>query len=136
MRGLVVVVGTPGTFVVDPACRPEGGPKERLNVPEAAPPWRSGPGAAAVKVLRQPPPHRLDAMPERGPNPRPTALPLRFGPAGRFELQPAERRLLVDGRPVAVGGRALDVLITLAVNPDHLLTKNELLERAWPGVIV
>jgi predicted ATPase/DNA-binding winged helix-turn-helix (wHTH) protein len=78
-------------------------------------------------------------MPERGPNPRPTgqtAPPLRFGPAGRFELQPAERRLLVDGRPVAVGGRALDVLITLAVNPDHLLTKNELLERAWPGVIV
>jgi DNA-binding winged helix-turn-helix (wHTH) protein len=69
-------------------------------------------------------------MPERGPNPRPTgqtAPPLRFGPAGRFELQPAERRLLVDGRPVAVGGRALDVLITLAVNPDHLLTKNELL---------
>jgi hypothetical protein len=27
----------------------------------------------------------------------PVAAPLRFGPSQRFELQPAERRLLVDG---------------------------------------
>ena len=43
--------------------------------------------------------------------------PLRFGPGGRFELQPAEYRLLVDGQPAALGGRALDLLIALAARP-------------------
>lgn len=69
------------------------------------------------------------------PDARP-ASPLRFGPAGRFELQAAERRLLVDGRPAPLGARALDLLITLAAQPDHLLTKNELLDRVWPGLVV
>ena len=64
------------------------------------------------------------------------APPLRFGPAQRFELQPAERRLLVDGRPAALGRRALDLLIVLAAQPDHLLTKHELLDRVWPGLVV
>jgi predicted ATPase/DNA-binding winged helix-turn-helix (wHTH) protein len=74
---------------------------------------------------------------ERGitPTASPTS-PLRFGAAGRFELQPAERRLFIDGQPASIGGRALDVLITLAAHPDHLLTKNELLDRAWPGLVV
>ncbi|HSI50262.1 MAG TPA: winged helix-turn-helix domain-containing protein [Ideonella sp.] len=66
----------------------------------------------------------------------PVAAPLRFGPAERFELQPAERRLLVDGEPVALGRRALDLLVVLAAQPDHLLTKNELLDRVWPGLVV
>ncbi|WP_280151935.1 winged helix-turn-helix domain-containing protein [Piscinibacter sp. XHJ-5] len=63
-------------------------------------------------------------------------MPLRFGPGGRFELQPAERRLLVDGKPAVLGARALDLLIALAAQPDHLLTKNELLDRVWPGLVV
>jgi non-specific serine/threonine protein kinase len=66
----------------------------------------------------------------------PVAAPLRFGPSQRFELQPAERRLLVDGLPAALGQRALDLLIALAEQPDHLLTKNELLDRVWPGLVV
>ena len=66
----------------------------------------------------------------------PAAAPLRFGPSQRFELQPAERRLLVDGQPAALGRRALDLLIALAEQPDHLLTKNELLDRVWPGLVV
>ncbi len=64
------------------------------------------------------------------------AAPLRFGPSQRFELQPAERRLLVDGQPAALGRRALDLLIALSERPDHLLTKNELLDRVWPGLVV
>ena len=62
--------------------------------------------------------------------------PLRFGSAGRFELQPAERRLLVDGQPVALGARAFDVLITLTARPDRLVSKNELLDRVWSGLVV
>lgn len=74
-------------------------------------------------------------MPNTEPVPSPAA-PLRFGPSQRFELQPAERRLLVDGQPAALGRRALDLLIVLAERPDHLLTKNELLDRVWPGLVV
>jgi len=64
------------------------------------------------------------------------ARPLRFGPGGRFELQPAEYRLLVDGQPAALGGRALDLLIALAARPAQLVTKNELLDIVWPGLVV
>ncbi|MFY9513491.1 MAG: winged helix-turn-helix domain-containing protein, partial [Rubrivivax sp.] len=68
----------------------------------------------------------------------PTTLqtPLRFGPDGRFELHAGERRLFVDGRQVALGARALDLLTTLAGQPDHLLSKAELLDRVWPGLVV
>lgn len=67
--------------------------------------------------------------------PRATAS-LRFGPDERFELQPYERRLLVDGQPAPLGRRAIDLLLVLAAEPDHLLTKNELLERVWQGLVV
>lgn len=38
---------------------------------------------------------------------------LRFGAADRFELQPHERRLLVDGVPATLGARAFDLLLAL-----------------------
>ena len=72
--------------------------------------------------------------PATSPSPPTTALDsLRFG---RFELQPHERRLLVDGEPVLLGGRALDVLTVLAERAGSLVTKNELLDRVWPGLVV
>ncbi len=55
---------------------------------------------------------------------------------GRFELQPDERRLLAAGSPVRVGPHALDLLIALVERSGRLVTKDELLERAWPKVIV
>ena len=55
---------------------------------------------------------------------------------GRFELQPAERRLLVDGEPAAVGPRAFDVLVTLVERAGRLVTKDELLELVWPDLLV
>lgn len=61
---------------------------------------------------------------------------LRFGPEGRFELQPAESRLLVDGKPSGLGSRALDLLIALTAQPGQLITKSELLDRVWPGLVV
>jgi len=64
------------------------------------------------------------------------STPLRFGPDGRFELRPAEYRLLVDGQAAALGGRALDLLLALAARPAELLTKNELLDIVWPGLVV
>lgn len=64
------------------------------------------------------------------------AGPLRFGAGGRFELRPAEYRLLVDGQPAALGGRALDLLMALAARPGQLLSKGELLDIVWPGLVV
>ncbi|MBU6260555.1 MAG: helix-turn-helix transcriptional regulator [Burkholderiales bacterium] len=54
----------------------------------------------------------------------------------RFEVDPQERRLLVDGRDVAVGARAFDLLLALVERPDRLLGKQELLDLVWPGLVV
>jgi predicted ATPase/DNA-binding winged helix-turn-helix (wHTH) protein len=59
--------------------------------------------------------------------------PLRFG---RFELQAHERRLLKDGEPVALGGRAFDMLLALAERPGRLVGKRALMELVWPGLVV
>ena len=55
---------------------------------------------------------------------------------GHFLLVPGERLLLSGGKPVALTGKAFDLLVTLARNPGHLLTKDELLQAVWPGVVV
>jgi predicted ATPase/DNA-binding winged helix-turn-helix (wHTH) protein len=59
--------------------------------------------------------------------------PLRFG---NFELHPAERVLRVDGEPMVLGGRAFDLLLVLAERHDRLVTKQELLDLVWPGLVV
>jgi len=61
---------------------------------------------------------------------------IRFGPAGRFELQPQQRRLLVDGAAVKLGARAFDLLALLAGERHRTLARDELLARVWPGVVV
>ena len=61
------------------------------------------------------------------------AIQYRFG---RFVVQPRERRLLVDGQPVLAGPRAFDVLLALIERAGQLVTKDELLGRVWPKLIV
>jgi adenylate cyclase len=61
------------------------------------------------------------------------------GPAyrfGAFLLVPGERALLLDGEPLALAGKAFDLLVVLVSQADHLLTKDELLRRVWPGLVV
>src|SRR5262245_32454471 len=55
---------------------------------------------------------------------------------GRFELQPRERRLLAGGAPLSVGPRAFDLLVALVDRAGHLVTKDELLARIWPNLVV
>ncbi|MBK9702556.1 MAG: winged helix-turn-helix domain-containing protein [Betaproteobacteria bacterium] len=55
---------------------------------------------------------------------------------GRFELRPTTRQLLVDEQPATLGARAFDLLLALIERRDRLVTKNELLELVWPGLIV
>src|SRR5712672_2211184 len=59
--------------------------------------------------------------------------PYRFG---TFELQPDKRRLLKDGAPIALRPRAFDLLVALVDRAGHLVTKDELLERVWPKMVV
>ena len=55
---------------------------------------------------------------------------------GSFQLFPAQRLLLDGGQPLRLGGRALDILITLVERAGELVSKNELMARAWPNTVV
>ena len=55
---------------------------------------------------------------------------------GSYELQPAQRRLLMDGQQVLLGHRAFAVLLVLVERAGKLVTKDELLALAWPGMVV
>lgn len=55
---------------------------------------------------------------------------------GEFELERASRTLRHQGRPVPLGGRAIDLLWALVAARGALVTKDELLRQAWPGLVV
>jgi TolB-like protein len=55
---------------------------------------------------------------------------------GPFRLDLAQRELSRDGVPVQLGGRARDILYVLASAKGNLVTKDELMRRVWPGVVV
>jgi predicted ATPase/DNA-binding winged helix-turn-helix (wHTH) protein len=53
-----------------------------------------------------------------------------------FELRPYERVLYRDQQPTSLGARAVDVLSVLVAAQGRLVSKAELLERVWPGLVV
>ena len=55
---------------------------------------------------------------------------------GRFRLDLARRELRRDQRLVRLGSRALDILCVLASAGGKLVSKDELMERVWAGVVV
>lgn len=54
----------------------------------------------------------------------------------RFAVNRETGQLLVDGRPAALGSRAFEVLLALIERRDRVVTKNELLDVVWPGLVV
>lgn len=56
-----------------------------------------------------------------------------FGP---FSLSPRARVLCKAGTPVAVGSRALDILIALVDRAGEVVDHRELISRAWRGLVV
>jgi DNA-binding winged helix-turn-helix (wHTH) protein len=58
---------------------------------------------------------------------------LRFGD---IEIDPAQRKIAVSGSEAKVGARAFDLLMALVERRDRIVTKGELLDVVWPGVIV
>jgi DNA-binding winged helix-turn-helix (wHTH) protein len=56
--------------------------------------------------------------------------------SGECEIDLARRELRVLGSFVPVGGRAFQIIEVLAQSAGELVTKDELLDRIWPGAIV
>lgn len=69
--------------------------------------------------------------------PRPGAdtvdAPISFG---SFAFHRRQRVLLEEGRPVRLGSRAFDILEVLLDSAGELVTKEDLIARVWPSVIV
>jgi DNA-binding winged helix-turn-helix (wHTH) protein len=55
---------------------------------------------------------------------------------GRFRLDLARRELRRDETLMRLGSRALDILCVLASAGGKVVTKDELMERVWAGVVV
>ena len=55
---------------------------------------------------------------------------------GSFRLIPAQRMLSEDGNPVHLGSRALDILAALTERAGETVTKEQLIARAWPDMVV
>eukprot|EP01132_Coremiostelium_polycephalum_P023017 gene23017-27357_t len=62
-----------------------------------------------------------------------SAIEIHFGP---YQLLPRRHLLLKNGEPVSLGSRALTLLIALASRPGELLEKTQLLDIAWPRLVV
>lgn len=58
---------------------------------------------------------------------------LAFGP---YRVNRDRRDLTRDGRLVPLRGRAFDLLLSLLEADGRLVTKDELMENVWPGVVV
>lgn len=56
-----------------------------------------------------------------------------FGP---FVLIPERQQLLLRNAQVRIGGRALDILTALVERPGDVVSKRNLMMRAWPDVVV
>ena len=55
---------------------------------------------------------------------------------GHFEIHADQRRLLVGGAEVKVGARAFDLLLALIDRRERVVSKDELLQAVWPGLVV
>lgn len=56
-----------------------------------------------------------------------------FGP---FVLNPERQLLAKSGRPVRIGGRALDILTVLVERSGQLVDRQTIVSRAWPTTFV
>jgi len=64
---------------------------------------------------------------------RSPTMQIAFGP---FHLLPYQRLLLKEDEPVSLGSRAVDILTALVERPGELVTRAELMRRAWPDTVV
>lgn len=51
----------------------------------------------------------------------------------RLEIKPEEHAALVDGRPLSLTVRELQLLVTLSEHPQRIMTREELFAQVWGG---
>jgi DNA-binding winged helix-turn-helix (wHTH) protein len=68
-----------------------------------------------------------------GANRAATEASLEFG---RFRVLLRQRQLLADGVPIELGTRAFELLLVLLKANGSPVTKEQLLARVWPGIVV
>src|SRR5438876_2312427 len=56
-----------------------------------------------------------------------------FGP---FRLDPSQRLLLRNGKPVSLTPKVFETLVILVENHGRLLSKDELMKQLWPATFV
>ena len=55
---------------------------------------------------------------------------------GQWQIHLGRRELLACGVPVPIGLRAFEIIEALVQSVNELVTKDELMERVWPGATV
>ncbi len=56
--------------------------------------------------------------------------------SGLWQVHLGRRELLASGIAVPIGARAFEIIEVLVRSANELVTKNDLMERIWPGAIV
>jgi predicted ATPase/DNA-binding winged helix-turn-helix (wHTH) protein len=56
--------------------------------------------------------------------------------SGECEIDLAQRELRILGSAVPIGGRAFEIIEVLAQSAGELVSKDELMNRVWPGAVV
>lgn len=56
--------------------------------------------------------------------------------SGQWQVHLGRRELLVSGVAVPIGARAFEIIEVLVQSANELVTKNDLMDRIWPGAIV
>src|ERR1700688_522981 len=69
----------------------------------------------------------------RSRNAASTEPAISFGP---FLLIPKRRLLLKANKPLRLGSRAFDILVTLVDHPGELVSKEAIMARVWPNTFV
>ncbi len=60
-------------------------------------------------------------------------MDVQFGP---FRLEWQARQVLGQDGPIELSGRSFDILALLLAKPSQIITKSELFDAVWPGVVV
>lgn len=55
---------------------------------------------------------------------------------GSFQLNRTQRALIRNGMPIALGSRAMEILLALTEKAGAILSNRELLKRVWPNIVV
>ena len=91
--------------------------------------------AIKTNTYPEPAPWRENPLPQ-GPNRSGSPAADAALEFGRFRVLLRQRQLLADGIPVELGTRAFDLLLVLVESDGLLVSKEELLSRVWPGIVV